>query len=140
MKLFYEIWYNLINPPPTYHYDKDKERNSDSISTTPIFFPRRLQSFSPVPHQLGRRINEVGLKKDDELLVPGKRNVSPSPDPLPNGMSIKNERKRRHPFNLQIPEGGIYYINPDLFGFPQELRRCPDIAYFEKYRYLEIPQ
>jgi hypothetical protein len=141
MKLFYEVEYNLINPPPTYHYDKDKERNSDSISPTPIFFPRRLQSFSPPPYQLGRRINEVCLEKDDELLISGKRNVSPSPNPLPNGMSInKNKRKRKHPFNFQIPEGGIYYINPDLFGFPQELRRCPDIVYFEKYRYLEIPQ
>jgi hypothetical protein len=140
MKLFYEIQYNLINPPPTYHYDKDKERNTDGISPTPIFFPRNRYSNSPIHiHQLGRRINEVGLEKDDKLLVPGKRNVSPSPDPLPNGMSI-NKRKRKHPFNLEIPEGGIYYINPDIFGFPQELGRCPDIVYFEKYRYLEVPQ
>jgi hypothetical protein len=55
-------------------------------------------------------------------------------------MSIKNERKRRHPFNLEIPEGGIYYINPDFFRFPQRSRRFPDNVYFEKYRYLEIPQ
>jgi hypothetical protein len=90
MKLFYEIEYNLINPPPTYHYDKDEERNSDSISPTPIFFPRHRHSFSPIHHQLGRRINQVCLEDDDELLVPGERNVSPSPDPLPNGMSINN--------------------------------------------------
>jgi hypothetical protein len=142
MKLFYEIQYNLINALPIYHYDNNNERNSDSISPTPIFFPRNRYSNFPIRiHQLGRRINEVGLEKDDELLIPGKRNVSPSPDPLPNWMSInKNKRKRKHPFNFQIPEGGIYYINPDLFGFPQELRRCPDIVYFEKYRHLEIPQ
>jgi hypothetical protein len=48
MKLFYEIEYNLINPPPTYHYEKDKERNSESISPTPIFFPRHRHSFSPI--------------------------------------------------------------------------------------------
>jgi hypothetical protein len=142
MKLFYEIQYNLINPPPTYHYNNNKERNSDSISPTPIFFPRNRYSNSPIRFpELGRRINEVGLEKDDELLVPGKRNVSPSPDPIPNGMSINNnKRKRKHPFNWQIPEGGIYYINPDIFGFPQQLRKCPDSVYFEKYRYLEIPQ
>jgi hypothetical protein len=142
MKLFYEIEYNLINPPPTYHYDKDKESNTDSISPTPIFFPRHRHSFSPIRYQLGRRINEVYLEKDDELLVPGKRNVSPSPDPLPNGMSINNnKRKRKHPFNFV--EGGIYYINPDFFGFQHRLapRAClPDNLYFEKYRYLEIPQ
>jgi hypothetical protein len=42
IKLFYEIEYNLINPPPTYHYQKENERNSESISPTPIFFPRHL--------------------------------------------------------------------------------------------------
>jgi hypothetical protein len=140
MKLFYEIEYNLINPPPTYHYEKDKERNSESISPTPIFFPRNRQSFSPIRYQLGRKINQVCLEKDDELLVTGKRNVSPSPDPLPNGMSIKNVRKRSRPFNLDIPKGGISYINPDFFGFPHRSRRCPDNLYFERLRYLEIPQ
>jgi hypothetical protein len=141
MKVFYEIEYNLINPPPTYHYQKENERNSESISPSPIFFPRNRHSFSPIGYQLGRRINEVRLEKDDELLVPGKRNVSPSSDPLLNGMSINNnKRKRKYPFNLEIPEGGIYYINPDLFGFPQKLRRCPDNIYFERLRYLEIPQ
>jgi hypothetical protein len=58
-------------------------------------------------------------------------------------MSIKNERKRRRPFNLEIPEGGIYYINPDFFGFHNMLapRKClPDNLYFERLRNLEIPQ
>jgi hypothetical protein len=142
MKLFYEIEFNLINPPPTYHNQKENDRNSDSISPspTPIFFPRHTQSFSPIGHQLGRRINQVCLEKDDELLVTGERNISPSPDPLPNGTSIKNERKRKRPFNFEFPEGGIYYINLDFFGFPHRSRRCPDNVYFEKYRYLEIPQ
>jgi hypothetical protein len=117
MKLFYEIEYNLINPPPTYHYEKDKERNSESVSPTPILFPRHTQSFSPIRHQLGRRINQVCLEKDDELLLPEKRNVSPSPDPLPNGMSIKNERKRSRPCNLEIPQAAIFYINPEFSGF-----------------------
>jgi hypothetical protein len=82
----------------------------------------------------------VCLEKDDELLVTGERNVSPSPDPLPNCTSIKNKRKRRRPFNLEIPEGGIYYINPDFFGFPQRSCRYPDNLYFERLRYLEVPQ
>jgi hypothetical protein len=74
IKLLHEIEYNLINPPPTYHYDKDKERNTESISPSPIFFPRNRQSFSPIRiHQLGRRINQVCLEKDDELLVPGRK-------------------------------------------------------------------
>jgi hypothetical protein len=78
MKLFYEIQYNLINAPPIYHYDNNNERNSDSISPTPIFFPRNRYSNSPIRiHQLGRRINEVCLEKDDELLVPEKEMFLP---------------------------------------------------------------
>jgi hypothetical protein len=53
------------------------------------------------------------------------------------------KEKEDNSFNLQIPEGGIYYINPDFFGFRNRLvpHAClPDNIYFEKYRYLEIPQ
>jgi hypothetical protein len=142
LKLCHEIEFNLINPLPTYHFEKEEERNSVSVSPSPIFFPRRLQSFSPIRYQLGRKINEV-FQYEDEVLVAGKRNVSPSPDPLPNGMSIKNERKRSRPFNFEFPEAGIYYINPDFFGFHRRLapRKClPDNLYFERLRYLEIPQ
>jgi hypothetical protein len=48
IKLLYEIEYNLINPLPTYHFEKEKERNSLSISPSPIFFSRNRYSFSPV--------------------------------------------------------------------------------------------
>jgi hypothetical protein len=58
-------------------------------------------------------------------------------------MSIKNERKRRYLFSLEILEGGIYYINPEAFGFQRIVaqHRCVfDNLYFERLRYLEIPQ
>jgi hypothetical protein len=97
-------------------------------------FPRNRQSFSPIRYQLGRRINEVRLDKNEDVLVTGKRNVSPSPDPLPNDMSIKNDRKRSRPYNLEIPQSAIYYNNLDFFGFDNRLvpRRClPDNLYLK---------
>jgi hypothetical protein len=47
INLFYEIENNLINPPPTYHNQKENERNSESVSPSPILFPRNRQSFLP---------------------------------------------------------------------------------------------
>jgi hypothetical protein len=38
--LLHEIEYNLINPLPTYHFEKENERNSESISPSPLFLPR----------------------------------------------------------------------------------------------------
>jgi hypothetical protein len=68
----------------------------------------------------------------------GKRNISPSPDPLPNSTGIKNKKKRSRLYNLQISQSTIYYINPELFGFHDKLapnQFLPDNLNFERLRY-----
>jgi hypothetical protein len=73
--------------------------------------------------------NEV-FSDDDEVLLTGKKNVSPSPDPLPNGMRIKNDKKKSHSYDLQI--------NPEFFGFHNRLAphaSLPDNLYFERLKY-----
>jgi hypothetical protein len=75
---------------------------------------------------------------EDEFLVMRKRNVSPSPDPLPNGMRIKNGKKRCTPYDLKIPQAAVFYINPEFFKFHNRLvlnQSLPDNIYFERLRY-----
>jgi hypothetical protein len=83
LKICHDIQYNLINPLPTYHFEKENERNSLSPSPSPIFFfPRDGHSNSFIRHQLGRKINEV-FPHEDDVLVTGKKNVSLSPTLFP---------------------------------------------------------
>jgi hypothetical protein len=81
--------------------------------------------------------NEV-FPDEDEVLVTGKRNISPSRHPLPNCMRINNKRKRYRPFDLEFPLSAIFYINPEFFGFHNMLAPNPcfsDNLYFERLIY-----
>jgi hypothetical protein len=108
LKLCHEIKFNLINPLPTYHYEKENKANSLSRNPSPVLFPRHRHSFPlpfvPVPYV---EKNEV-FPDEDEVLVTRKRNISTSPDPLPNCMRFKNDKKRFCPYNLEILQSTIY--------------------------------
>jgi hypothetical protein len=62
---------NLLNPPPTYHfeYENENERNGLPPRPSPIFYPRHTHSFSPSFAPL-RYVEKNELFPDeDELLL-----------------------------------------------------------------------